>query len=129
MWCHHCHSSRKSSHTPCIFFIYTLYLLYAVKAKNQNIIFALEPLFEISLNRQTWWPLLLKDHRVSIDRKCPYIKKLKGKVTSPHTLTIMTSHTYKCQIFVLHLAKQNESCEEKLFNSILLNKIVSKQID
>ena len=44
------------------------------------------------------------DHRVSIERKCPCMKKLKGKVTSPRTLTIMTSHTYKSQLLVLNLA-------------------------
>ena len=51
-------------------------------------------------------------HRVSIQQKCPYMKNLKGKVTSPRTLTIMTSHTNKCQILVLNLTQKNESCEK-----------------
>ena len=68
-------------------------------------------------------------HRVSIERKCPYKKNLNGRGFSPRTLTIMTSHTNKCQILVFNLAKKNETCEAKLVTPILLNKIVSKQID
>ena len=70
-------------------------------------------------------------HRVSIERKCPYKKKIKGawRGSPPCTLTILTSHTNKFQISVFNLAEKNESCEEKLVTSILLDKIVSKQID
>ena len=36
----------------------------------------------------------------------------------------MMSHTNKCQILVLNLAKKNESCEKKLDNSILINVLI-----
>ena len=67
-------------------------------------------------------------HRVGIERICPY-KKINGEWVSPSTLTIMTSHTNKCQVSVFNLTKKNESSEEKLVTFVLLSKIVSKQID
>ena len=45
---------------------------------------------------------LNKYHRVSKERKCPYMKNSKGE----GNLTMMTSHSYKCQISDLILAKK-----------------------
>ena len=63
------------------------------------------------------------NHRVSIDWKCPYMKILKGEGNFPSFFDNNESHTYKSQILVSNLAKKNDSCEEKLDTSILLNNI------
>ena len=130
MWRHYCQSTR-GSYLPLLIFWYkgisALYLFYDPHSKVVEKIVCVCLLYI----QQNVWTNKKADSIKSRAWSSNALlwKNQKGKVTSPRTLTIMRSHAYKCHILVLNSAKKSESSEEKLFTSILLNKIVSKHID